>query len=78
MNAAQGALQGGQPQRALSLLNEHAERFPNGKLSSARSVTRMVALCQAGNGEQARREANQFLASHPDSPFVDRVKAICR
>jgi hypothetical protein len=78
MNAAQDALRGGQPQRALSLLNEHSERFPSGKLSSARSVTRMMALCQAGSGEQARREADQFLVRYPSSPFVDRVKTICR
>jgi outer membrane protein assembly factor BamD (BamD/ComL family) len=78
MNAAQDALRTGHSKRALSLLNEHSERFPNGKLSSARSVTRMMALCQAGSSEQARREAEQFLARHPSSPFVDRVKTICR
>jgi hypothetical protein len=77
MNAAQKALQGSQPQRALELLSEHATRFPRGKLASARQVTRMMALCQAGQTDKARHEAKQFVAQNPSSPFVDRVKTIC-
>lgn len=77
MNAAQVALRGGNAQRALQLLGEHATRFPAGKLSSAREVTGMLALCQSGRDEQARAEADRFLAQYPASPFADRVKKIC-
>ena len=77
MNAAQAALRGNDPQRALQLLREHAAAFPAGKLTSAREVTRMLALCQSGRGEQARVEADRFLSQHPGSPFADRVKKIC-
>lgn len=77
MNAAQAALRGGDAPRALQLLREHATRFPTGKMSSAREVTRMLALCQSGRGEQARVEADRFLSQHPGSPFADRVKKIC-
>ncbi len=77
MNAAQAALRGNDPQRALQLLREHAAAFPTGKLTSAREVTRIMALCQSGRGEQARGEAERFLTQHPGSPFADRVKKIC-
>ena len=77
MNGAQAALRAGDTKRALELLKEHATRFPAGKLTSARQVTRMMALCQAGQTEQARREATNFLAQHPGSPFAERVKGIC-
>jgi hypothetical protein len=77
MNAAQAALRAGDAKRALSLSNEHAARFPTGKLATARKVTRMMALCQAGSTQQARREAADFLAKNPASPFAERVRGIC-
>jgi hypothetical protein len=77
MNAAQAALRAGDATRALLLLREHAARFPTGKLATARQVTRMMALCQAGQGPQARREAASFLTKNPDSPFAERVERLC-
>jgi len=77
MNGAQAALRAGDAGRALSILNEHAKRFPAGKLATARQVTRMVALCQAGSPKQARAEAATFLARNPSSPFAERVRGIC-
>jgi len=77
MNGAQLALRSGNPSHALQLLNEDARRFPNGKLASARAVAHMVALCRLGRGDEARLEAERFLAKNPSSPFADRVKAVC-
>ncbi len=77
INAAQAALRAGDTKRALTLSNEHAARFPTGKLATARKVTRMMALCKAGNAQQARREATDFLEKNPASPFADRVRGIC-
>ena len=77
MTAAQAALRAGDPKRALHLLAEHARRFPNGKLSSARMVAHMVALCSLGKAGEARGEAERFLAKNPSSPFADRVKSVC-
>ncbi len=77
LNEAQAALRAGDPKGALARTDEHARRFPSGKLASARAVTRMMALCQAGQQAQARLEADRFLARHPGSPFADRVKGIC-
>ena len=77
MNGAQLALRSGNPGHALQLLNEDARRFPNGKLASARAVAHMVALCRLGRADEARLEADRFLAKNPSSPFADRVKAVC-
>jgi outer membrane protein assembly factor BamD (BamD/ComL family) len=77
MTAAQAALRSGQPRRALHLLNEHARRFPNGKLASARAVAHMVALCAVGRADEARSEADRFLAKSPSSPFAERVRNVC-
>jgi len=78
VKSAQEALQAGDTKRALQFLNEHAARFPTGKLASVRQVTHMTALCQAGQTERARQEATSFLAKNASSPFSERVKTICR
>jgi hypothetical protein len=77
MTAAQAALRSGQPRQALHLLNEHARRFPNGKLASTRAVAHMVALCAMGRADEARSEADRFLAKNPSSPFAERVRNVC-
>jgi outer membrane protein assembly factor BamD (BamD/ComL family) len=77
MNGAQAALHVGDPRRALQLLSEHARRFRNGKLASARAVTHMIALCALGRSSDARLEAERFLAKTPSSPFAERVRNVC-
>lgn len=77
INGAQASLRRGDTKHALELLSQHAARFPAGKLATLRQVTHMLALCQSGKGEQARKEAADFVASKPGSPFVERVKTIC-
>jgi hypothetical protein len=77
LHDAQLAVRSGDARRALSLLDEHASRFPAGKLADAREVTRMLALCDLGARAAAREKADHFLAEHPGSPFSDRVRRIC-
>lgn len=77
ISSAQSALRSGDSKRSLELLAAHAARFPNGKLSTLRQVTHMMALCQAGRRAQARQEAADFIASRPTSPFVERVRNVC-
>jgi hypothetical protein len=77
LKAAQTALNSGNAAEALRLLDEHASRFPSSKLSEAREVTRVTTLCKLGQIAQATKEADRFLARHPDSPFVERVKKVC-
>jgi outer membrane protein assembly factor BamD (BamD/ComL family) len=77
VQSAQLAIQSGEPRRALSLLDEHARRFPNGMLADAREVARIAAWCNAGERTLARARAEEFLARHPGSPFADRVRNLC-
>jgi hypothetical protein len=77
MNGAQAALRSGDPKRALQLLAEHARRFPNGRLASARAVSHMIALCALGRSDDARLEAERFLAKNPNSAFAERARNVC-
>jgi outer membrane lipoprotein YfiO len=77
LKAAQTSLGSGNAADALRILDEHASRFPSSKLTEARDVTRVTALCKLGQTAQATKEADRFLAGHPDSPFVERVKKVC-
>jgi hypothetical protein len=77
MARAHTLLQEKRPLDALGILREHAVRFPRGQLADSRALTRMLALCAAGQREHARQEAMRFLADHPDSPFAGRARAVC-
>jgi len=77
MEQAQAALKRGDAERALHLLAEHTWQFPTGHLAEARDVARILALCQAGHGAQARTRAKSFLAARPHSPFAARVRTSC-
>jgi hypothetical protein len=77
VSGAQAALRSGNASQALELLAQDAARFPNGKLATLRQVTHMMALCQSGQRAQAQKEAADFVAARPNSPFVERVNRIC-
>ena len=57
MARARAALRAGNPTRALSLLDEHEKRFPNGALKQERDRTRLTASCDAGYASEARELA---------------------
>jgi hypothetical protein len=77
LKRAQVAQAAGRPSEALSILAEHAQQFPNGKLSESREVARVIALCQAGQAQASRSAAERFLAARPNSPFASRVRGAC-
>jgi hypothetical protein len=78
VRGAQQHLNRGEPAAALSLLAEHARRFPSGVLREEREASRVLALCGMGKREAARALANDFIRLAPRSPFVDRVRDACR
>jgi hypothetical protein len=77
LSLAHAAIRAGRPRDALSKLREHGQSFPNSKLSEARQVARMIALCDSGKRAAARAEAQSFLSARPRSPFANRVRSIC-
>lgn len=77
MEQAQHALKQGDPESALSSLDQHAAEHPDGMLSSERQGVRAIALCQAGKREEGQRVARRFLNDSPKSPVAARVRAAC-
>jgi hypothetical protein len=65
------------PEAALSKLDLHRERFPDGSLAPEREAMRVELLCALGR-EAAFTEARaNFLQHHADSPLRARVLASC-
>lgn len=63
--------------RALSLLDEHAARYPAGSFGTERRGLRVVALCAAGKLAEGQREQAAFLKSAGGSPIAARVRGAC-
>jgi hypothetical protein len=74
---AQGALQAGDANRALSLLDEHSAANRQGILREERMAARVLALCELGRTDEARAEAARFLRESPASPLASRVRSAC-
>lgn len=72
---ADRALRAGNTAKAISLLDEHAARFPKGALAPERAAERLIVSCELGVADQRRVE--QFLASRGASPLAARVRRAC-
>lgn len=77
MREVRTALSSGNASRALTLLDEHARRFPRGTLGQERQATRVLALCAAGRVGEARAEAARFEKAAPRSPLLPRIRSSC-
>jgi outer membrane protein assembly factor BamD (BamD/ComL family) len=77
MGRARASLGQGDAARALSLLSEHAKKFPRGVLAPERDVSRIMALCALGRTEKAKQHAATFVRRHPRSALTDRVRRTC-
>lgn len=78
VRSAQQALNRGEPRAALTLLAEHARKYPSGALWQDREASRVFATCRLGDAAGARALADAFVRRAPHSPFVDRVRGACR
>jgi hypothetical protein len=72
LREAHGALQAGDPQKALALLDEQG-----GQLGEERAAARVLALCQLGRTAELEAARAAFLRDHPRSPLADRVRGRC-
>ncbi len=77
MRPAQLALAAGDPQTALTRLEDYARAFPDGRLREEHLALRAIARCQLGS-TGAADEATRFLQAHPDSMFAERVRGACK
>jgi TolA-binding protein len=76
LDAARQALSGGDPSRALSLLDAYRNRFPEAQLLPEALHIRMEALYARGDRAAAARIAERLLAGFPLSPHVARARRI--
>lgn len=63
------------PARALSAAEAGHRRFPSGVLYQEREAIAIDSLKRLHRFEEARRRAQRFIQSYPDSPFAKRVGA---
>ena len=77
MSQAQLDLRSGDAAGALALLDEYLRSFPRGALREEQVAARVQALCLLGRVPEARAEAVQFLADHPQSAYAAKVRASC-
>lgn len=77
LREAHGALQGGDPGKALALLDEQSAAYEKGELREERAAARILSLCKLGRVDEARAAAARFLQESPRSPLADRVRAGC-
>ncbi|GEM_PF-3257258 len=77
VRTAQIAINAKQYAHVLALVDELERRFPNGGLVQERSALRVLALCGGGNLRQGTVEAERFMAAHPKSTMVARVRDAC-
>jgi hypothetical protein len=77
LREAHGALNGGDPSRALALLDEQSTTYTDGKLREERAAARILSLCKLGRVDEARAEAARFLQENPRSPLAARVRGAC-
>lgn len=76
LDRVSAALSAGQPDVALAVIRSYMRQHAQGTLQSEAMVLRMQALVQARETDQARKEAEQFLARDPSSPHARRVEAL--
>jgi hypothetical protein len=75
--SAQRALRDGQFPRALTLLNEHAARYPHGALRPEQLAARTVVLCRMGEINAGRSELQRLQAEAPSSPLLRWAREAC-
>lgn len=75
LRQARAELRAGALQRALGLLDESQRRFAAPELSQEREALLIELLARSGQTAAAAARARTFLASFPESPHADRLRA---
>jgi hypothetical protein len=64
------------PARAVSLIDEHARRFPSGALGEERELLAVDALLRAGRVDAAESRARAALRAHPNGVHAARISRL--
>jgi hypothetical protein len=63
---------------ALTLLADHARRFPNGRLAEEREALRVRSLAGSGRMDEARHAVTVFSDRFPRSVLLPRLREVAR
>jgi TolA-binding protein len=74
LDAARDAASAGDGARALTLLRRYDATFPAGMFRPESAALQIEALARLGQTDRARALGRAFIATHPDSPLVARVR----
>jgi hypothetical protein len=77
LHRAQAAWRAGQSAEALSLANQHAQRFPRSQLANERDVLRVLSLCKLGQTQAAKQVGARLLSHAKGSPWYQSVADSC-
>jgi len=75
---ARQRLLSGDPDGALSLLEQVRVRYPGGVLVQEREALAIEALARSGQRDAATARAREFQRAHPHSPLNSRVRDVTR
>lgn len=64
------------PARALSLVEEHRERFGTGQLAAERELIAVQALVSSGKKQQAEQRAKRFFVAYTSSVYQRRMRKV--
>jgi RNA polymerase sigma factor (sigma-70 family) len=77
LERAHRRLDAADPNGALAVLAEHAQRFPSGQLVEARRAAEVRTLCALGRVAEAEQEAAALHRDHPGSNIARAVADTC-
>jgi outer membrane protein assembly factor BamD (BamD/ComL family) len=66
----------GDTDRAISVLDEHEQRFKTGILTEEAEVLRIQALLKTGAHGPAKARADRYLRTHANSPHAKKVRGM--
>jgi hypothetical protein len=75
IESAKSALNAGELSAAMSLLERHNQRYPNGALAEEREGLRVISLAKAGLHQAAHKKAAEFKQRYPRSIFTPMIDA---
>lgn len=78
LREAHKALQAGDPEQAIKLLDEQSRSYEKGELAEERAAARVLALCKTSRTLEAKAALERFLSQNPNSPLSDRVRGACK
>lgn len=75
LQRARADFRAGRLTEALRPLEEHARRFPRGRLEEERAALRIQTLARLGENRRAAELAREFSTQFPESPLLGAVRA---